>query len=219
MGTIYLITNLVNGKYYVGQTTQPLRKRLDYHFYGPPGCPLLSKAIKKYGKQNFAVNILAESDSLEELNKLEALWVVITNSTCRSAGYNINPGGKNSKQSPETIEKRRQSMMGHVVSDETRRKQSEIAKAQGRRPSRIAVLNSIEKRRGISVHTSWKIGNIPWNKGVPANLESVEKMKNSRLGYRPSEETKAKTSASMKGRMPAVNLRRMDKVAKFLAPS
>lgn len=31
IGVIYLIWNLVNGKRYVGQTTQPLKKRFDAH--------------------------------------------------------------------------------------------------------------------------------------------------------------------------------------------
>jgi group I intron endonuclease len=210
MGTIYLLTNLVNGKYYVGQTIQDPRERMWCHFCETStGCPLLSRAIKKYGKQNFVMEILARDESIDNLNRLEALWIAITNSRCRSVGYNIKPGGCNSKQAPETIEKRRQSMMGHVVSAETRRRQSEIAKAQGRRLPESAIRNSADRRRGVHVETPWKKGNIPWNKGIPATPEAIERLRQARLGCRNSPESNAKRSATLKGRMPAVNLRRL----------
>ena len=208
MGTIYLLTNLVNGKYYVGQTVQPLYKRLDYHFYGPPGCPLLSKAIKKYGKKSFVVDVLAKADSVDELNILEALWIAVANSTCRSVGYNINPGGKSSKQAVETIEKRRQSMMGHSVSAETRRKQSEIAMAQGRRPTESAIHNSANARRGKPFGRPRQKGQVAWNKGIPSTPEAIEKSRRARIGLKQTAESNAKRSASLKAHH----------LAKFLAP-
>jgi predicted GIY-YIG superfamily endonuclease len=52
VGTIYVVTNLVNGKQNVGQTTRKLKKRIKEHEnHGF----LLSKAIKKYGIENFKI--------------------------------------------------------------------------------------------------------------------------------------------------------------------
>ena len=54
---IYLITNTVNGKKYVGQTARPLGQRIREHTISeyPIGC-----AMRKYGRENFTVEILAE---------------------------------------------------------------------------------------------------------------------------------------------------------------
>ena len=51
-GIIYKITNKVNGKVYIGQTTKSLKKRWTEHVYtNPTRKYLLHKAIQKYGYQ------------------------------------------------------------------------------------------------------------------------------------------------------------------------
>ena len=50
---IYSIINLKNGKIYIGQTTQGYRKRFKQHQQKTSGCPLLKKAMFKYGKDAF----------------------------------------------------------------------------------------------------------------------------------------------------------------------
>lgn len=100
-GTIYLITNLVNEKQYVGQTIAPLHKRLNHHLSKYSGCNALSSAIKKYGWENFEVTVLKECSDYFGLNILEIFYINSLN-TLAPNGYNLIEGGKSTKRSAET---------------------------------------------------------------------------------------------------------------------
>jgi group I intron endonuclease len=100
-GIIYLTINQVNGKVYIGQTG------VDSSSYIGSGKAML-KGIKKYGKSNFIKTILRDSiESLEELNFWEDFYIRLFDSRNPEIGYNIRPGGKNSKfkHTPESIVK------------------------------------------------------------------------------------------------------------------
>ena len=104
---VYCITHNTSGKRYIGQTTQRLESRLQQHFKKTTkSCPALAAAIRKYGKEAFTVEILAEANSQEELNKLESLLIQQFN-TVAPHGYNLEYGGSRGKDSKETIEKRK----------------------------------------------------------------------------------------------------------------
>jgi hypothetical protein len=87
MGFIYKTTNLINGKWYIGK-----HERNDSNYFGSG--KLLSLAIKKYGKENFKREILAESNNTEELNNLEIKFIRETNAIKDPMSYNIAAGGK-----------------------------------------------------------------------------------------------------------------------------
>ena len=63
VGVIYLITNLLNGKKYVGQTIQRLNIRMNHHRRG--GDLYIDRAIRKYGRENFKVEVLEECYTVE----------------------------------------------------------------------------------------------------------------------------------------------------------
>lgn len=97
-GVIYKITNIANGKIYIGKTTQPLLKRFAQHLRSPfkPNHGHLNKlhlAIMKYGVDNFKIEQIDEATSLEELNQKEIYWIATLNSRDKNIGYNINEGG------------------------------------------------------------------------------------------------------------------------------
>ena len=100
-GKIYLTTNLVNRKIYIGQTTT------DDKFYIGSGI-FIKKAIKKYGKCNFSKTILlSDIHSLEELNSWEMFYISLFGSTDPEIGYNIKKGGNRTTftHTQEAIEK------------------------------------------------------------------------------------------------------------------
>lgn len=102
-GFIYVTTNLINGKMYVGQ-----RKinRHDWRTYLGSGTTL-KKAIKKYGRENFDRKIIDIAFNANELNQLEYFYTIKFDSTNKDNWYNIVYGGgvnglniKNNKQRP-----------------------------------------------------------------------------------------------------------------------
>lgn len=66
-GYIYLTTNLVNGKIYIGRKKSSIFLSTKYLGSGR----VLKQAIKKYGKINFSVLLLQECFSNTELNSAE----------------------------------------------------------------------------------------------------------------------------------------------------
>lgn len=85
---IYKTTNLVNGKYYLGQHQT---KNKDDTYLGSG--KLLLQAIKKYGNESFKREILYECSSVDEMNQKEKEIVTqeeVSNPEC----YNARIGGE-----------------------------------------------------------------------------------------------------------------------------
>ncbi len=123
-GRIYLITNIINGKQYIGQTVSTLKIRWKRHTWR---CTVknprmaITHAIKKYGKENFIIEEIQTCYDQEELDNMEKYLIKILN-TLAPYGYNLLDGGKgNGKMSEETKEKIRQSKLGKKLSDEHRK--------------------------------------------------------------------------------------------------
>ena len=87
-GYIYKTTNLVNGKIYIGQH---MAEAFDKYYKGSG--QLLQRAFKKYGKENFACEMLETAETKEELDGLEQFWITKLNSRDLMIGYNIVAGG------------------------------------------------------------------------------------------------------------------------------
>lgn len=88
---IYKIKNLINGKIYIGQSSNPERRWQDHiNNYNPKDNSLISKAIKKYGVQNFSFDIIGWFD---DYNDKEKYYINYYNSV-RPYGYNIQLGGE-----------------------------------------------------------------------------------------------------------------------------
>lgn len=102
-GVVYLLTNLVNGKYYIGQT-QNISNRKWAHAKMKSKTPI-AFAINKYGWDKFSFEILGEAEAGKALDDLERLWIITANATEKAAGYNIRWGG-NSVQATEESRKR-----------------------------------------------------------------------------------------------------------------
>ena len=125
MGFIYKITNNINGKCYIGQTIKKPERRINRHF-GRSNCKALHNAIQKYGRDAFTFEILHETLNIF-LDDLEIAEIKRHN-TLAPHGYNLTSGGEYKK----------------VVSEQTRKKISDAAKARKRKP------HSPEARQKIS---------------------------------------------------------------------
>ena len=89
-GFIYITTNLINGKRYLGQKS--FDKYGDYKNYLGSGVTL-QKAIDKYGRENFNRNIITFCYSKEELNKAEYDFSAFLNVVESDDWYNLVYGG------------------------------------------------------------------------------------------------------------------------------
>ena len=138
-GCIYRII-APNGKSYIGQAVDYVR-RMRRHKKMNDGCPLIKKAIKKYGWENMKKTILARNMTKEQMDREESNLIKIYD-TFGENGYNLTKGGEGtlgSKPPPRTDKQRAVSsatMMGKQnalgckhppVTAETRAKQSAAA--------------------------------------------------------------------------------------------
>ena len=95
---IYKITNLINGKIYVGQTVKTLEERFQKHCWGTTEKDkyhlnmAIKKAIKKYGKENFTIELIEQVEK-DKLDEREVYWISFYNSYQK--GYNCTLGGQN----------------------------------------------------------------------------------------------------------------------------
>lgn len=96
MGFIYKVTNNINGKVYIGQTTRTVAVRWSEHVryssYDNLGyTSLLYYALRKYGANSFSVEEIEEcNDAI--LDEREQYWIKKYDS-CET-GYNITRGGQ-----------------------------------------------------------------------------------------------------------------------------
>lgn len=88
MKYIYLTTNLINNKKYIGQHDGE-----ENDSYLGSGTYFL-RAVKKYGKEKFKKEILEICDSQEKLDKAEREWIKKYNAVEDENFYNIAEGGK-----------------------------------------------------------------------------------------------------------------------------
>lgn len=89
---IYKITNNVNGKIYIGQTIRTLEERFAEHKRSKKS--LISKALNKYGIENFTVEQIDAAKTIEELNELEFKYIKEYDCITPN-GYNQCDGGGN----------------------------------------------------------------------------------------------------------------------------
>ena len=119
--TVYLHKNKINGKMYVGQTSQSLNRRWQNGF-GYRRSSKFFAAIVKYGWNNFEHIILKSHLTLEEANYWEAYYINYYNTV--NNGYNLTYGGNNAPVSEETKKKLKESHLGYKPTELAKQKNS-----------------------------------------------------------------------------------------------
>jgi group I intron endonuclease len=217
-GCIYVITNTVNGKQYVGQTTRTLEERwqkhVSYAFHSEPRSPRLASAIKHYGPEAFGVSVLEWCDSRDALDAAEKHWIG-TLGTLHPSGYNLQGGGqgpgykgvKGRTFSPEHRAKIAANRKGKKASPEAKAKMSAAQRGRKASPETIERMRLAQTGRTQSAETRAKLSAL--RKGRKLAPEHVEKMRRALTGRPLSAETKAKLCARIKERTPEVEERRL----------
>lgn len=156
---IYVITNMVNGKKYIGLTNS-LSKRWNKHKHANGSSPALHGAIHKYGIENFDFAHYASAFGADSAKFIEKM-LIAEYKTQAPNGYNLTAGGDGTLE--PTIELRKKlsaSHKGKVQSEATKNKRSESLKKA-----------YAEDRHKGSSQGGWKLSN-----------ETKEKMSQSKMG-------------------------------------
>ena len=90
---VYVHTNKINNKKYVGQTCQKPESRWGNQGCGYKGCLLFERAIQKYGWDNFEHEIVYDGLTQDEANYYEEMLIEQYHTTDSDFGYNIRSGG------------------------------------------------------------------------------------------------------------------------------
>lgn len=148
-GQIYLITNIVSGKIYIGQTISSLTKRFRDHYHyairkRKQNDSVFCKAIRKYGRENFKIECICMSLDKDALNEAEIILIKDYKCQDRNIGYNIQHGGQLSstgrKASEETRRKLSESHKGYKHTEEQKRKISLASKGRVHSPEIVEII-------------------------------------------------------------------------------
>jgi len=186
---VYKITNMVNGKVYVGQTVRGIHTRWTEHKrHALTGgdthrCPRLSRSIRRHGPDNFVIDILEICTNLDDLNKREEYWIGTLQSMDKSKGYNLQSGGMNMVPSESTRARMSVWQIGRKFSDESRKRMSDSHRSL---PPRSA-----DHCRKIS----------EMNKGKKRSDDTRRKISASRIGKKCSADARAKMAAAARRRV------------------
>ena len=177
---IYKITNLLDKKIYIGQTQRTLEERMREHCRNSRAS-YIDRTIKKYGIENFFVEIIETCKTVEELNEREIFWIKFFD--CKFPnGYNLTDGGEGSN--------------GYKATLELSAKLSKMRKGRKNTPEQRAKISATLKGKIFSEETKNKISAAKI--GHIVTDETKKKLRNANLGKKATDETKLKMSASCK---------------------
>jgi group I intron endonuclease len=184
---IYKITNIINQKIYIGQSTN-IEKRTKAHFTHPQN-RYLSMSIDKYGAQNFTIEVVKEIHPSPIqgllLDLYEEHFIQKYDTMNRDKGYNLMHGGYPGRLCEESKELLKKNCAGKLKGrTHTKETIERMRKAQSNRSEEWKRKNA-EARRNGSYTTS---------------EETKQKIREARAHQVITEDTKQKLSEAMKGK-------------------
>lgn len=186
---IYKITNIQNGKIYIGYTQKDdaIKRWRDHCNAAKTTGPRwkFHNAINSYGEENFTFEVLYESNDLEHtLNVMEPKFIIEHNSHYIDGwGYNMTTGGDGItgfRHSEETLKKLSLASTGKKHSEATKKKMSDYHKGK--------TFSAITRKRLSIAHTGMKKG--------PATEERKQKIRKALTGLKRSKQSRLNCARS-----------------------
>lgn len=191
-GVVYLATNSITGKRYVGQTTQPVMTRWKRHVSDALGSRQrphpLHNSIRKHGPDAWQVEAIVECASYDALNLCEATEIAARGTTYPD-GYNLKPGGNNAGHHEETKRKLAEALRGTTLPPEQREKMRQSALMREQTPAQLA---GWAKCRAMSAARKGQ-------PGTPNSQEACAKMSAAHAGVPKSPAHRAAIGAAHVG--------------------
>ena len=200
MGYVYKITNTVNQKKYIGiSINEPTKGRIRQHLSGR-GNRYIANAVKKYGKDAFAYEILEANVFDELLPDLEVAYIAKFN-TVSPHGYNLTYGGEGPR-SPETRQKISELMksrtgdknpcFGRKLSEDHRQKLLDSRKGKPNSETHNRKISEAHKGKTHSVETRRKLSEA--NRGKTLPVSTRQKISENLKGRKRTKEHAQKLS-------------------------
>lgn len=177
MHYLYRIVNQLNSKIYIGQTTNANGRWSAHKSKAKAEEPVqyISRAIAKYGVENFIFEVIATCRTQEDTDKIESILILQHNSRDKQFGYNVKPGGNVASHSEETKQKQSEATYRQIA-------------AKGH-PAQGRIVTEEEKE----LHRKSRLENP-----LEYTPELRKKMSESHIGIKDSEATKQNKSLSAK---------------------
>ena len=155
MYSVYKHTNKINGKSYIGITSQKPQSRWGTNGVNYKNSPYFYSAITKYGWGNFEHEILYENLTKDEACQLEIQLIKEFKTQDKNFGYNILEGGITPCMPLEVRQKLSEALkgnkngLGHPCSEEKKRKISEAQKGRQFTEEHKQKLSDAAKKRHV----------------------------------------------------------------------
>lgn len=190
-GVIYKITNLIDGKYNIGQTVDFNKRMKSYVRLDIKSQRKLYNAINKYGMDNFSIDIIDYGEDFDDLNRKEKFYMPIelVNSGCV---YNLKEGGGNKRYSEETKKKKSENMKAFYSIEGNRKKRSDERKAF------FSIEENRQKMKDQSNKEEYKKIQSDSRKAFFSIEENRKKHSENKKAFYSIEENKKKHSKNMK---------------------
>jgi group I intron endonuclease len=217
---IYCIENLLDGKRYIGQSIDVIRRIRDHKYLMKKGAEPnkhLKMSCKKYGFDNFRFSILATCP-MEELDELEREFIFLYKTMDDRFGYNLTDGGNSNKVVSEETKKLFSIINRRPCSEEAKRKLSEAHKGKkhslGHKMPESAKKKLSDYWKGkpqskelIAKRSKALLGNkcSLGQKHSAEHRRKITETRRARGGYAHSEETKRKISEAKKGKFVVIS--------------
>lgn len=189
---VYVLTNTINGKRYIGITSTSVLDRWRQHMAAAMlrnSQTVLHKAIRNYGKDAFLMETIATAKNRDEANQME-IDFIIKHKTRAPEGYNVAPGGEYCPVND-----------GRIMGAETRKKLSQAHAGKKKTPEHVAAMRAALTGRTLSPDHAAKIRLIgKKNKGKKHSAVNVVK---ARLLKRTGQTSKPLPISGYRGVYPS----------------
>lgn len=194
---VYMHTNKINGKKYIGQTCQDFNKRCGHNGCNYKRCLVFYNAIQKYGWDNFEHKILFDGLTSDEANEKETELIRFYKTQNRDFGYNVKKGGNHGEFPEEIKEKIRQKKIGQKLSEETKDKLRKSSTGRFHTQKEKDKISKALKEKYSKEEYHWS--------GKKHKEETKQKISASNKGKRFSNEHRNNLSKALKGKFLGEN--------------